>query len=67
MRNYLIRRLLLFIPTVFIVSLIVFILIRSVPGTVLDIMVADYGTLGTVTPMDREAIRHALGMDVPLR
>ena len=66
MRNYIIRRVLLFIPTLFFVSLIVFILLRSIPGSVLDIMVADYGTLGKVTQMDRDVIKHELGMDVPI-
>ena len=66
MRNYIFRRLLLAIPTIFFVSLLVFTLIRLVPGNFLDIMVADYGTIGQVTPMDSAAIKHALGMDVPI-
>ena len=66
MRAYIIRRLLLFIPTIFIVSLIVFIMIRSIPGNVIDIMVSSYGSFGTVTQVDKQAIEHALGMDVPV-
>ena len=66
MRSYIIRRLLLMIPTIFFVSLIIFIMIRLIPGSVIDIMVSEYGTYGTVTKVDRQAIEHALGMDVPI-
>ena len=41
MRAYLIRRLLLIIPTVFIVSIIVFMVIRLIPGSIVDIMALD--------------------------
>jgi peptide/nickel transport system permease protein len=63
MRTYIIRRILLFIPTVFFVSLIVFVIVRLVPGDVIDIMEAQYGTLAH---LDRAAITHALGYDVPI-
>ena len=54
------------IPTVFFVTLMVFTTIRLVPGSVIDIMVANYGTFGTVTETDKQAIKHRLGMDVPI-
>jgi peptide/nickel transport system permease protein len=63
MINYVARRLLLVIPTVFLVSLIVFFSIRFIPGNVVDIMLAEYEV---VTDMDRAAIEHALGFDVPV-
>ena len=63
MRSYIVRRILLMIPTVFIVSLIVFFLIRSIPGSVVDIMVSQFEFS---TKMDRQAIEHALGYDVPV-
>ena len=63
MRAYIIRRLILIIPTVFLVSLIVFFLIRLIPGSVVDIMVSQYQY---VTKMDKQAIVHALGFDVPM-
>ena len=66
MRAYIIRRLLLVIPTVFFVSLIIFFIIRLIPGNVVDIMVAQYGSHGSVVQMDRKAIEHALGYDVPI-
>ena len=41
-------------------------MIRLVPGSVIDIMVSEYGTYGTVTETDRQAIEHALGWTYPL-
>ena len=40
MRAYLIRRLLLVIPTLFILSILVFLAVRFIPGDVIDVMVA---------------------------
>ncbi len=70
MRAYLIRRLLLIIPTVFVVSVMVFISIRLVPGDVIDLMVAQHGGGGDIPTtsgieISPEAIRQALGLDVP--
>ena len=66
MRNYIIRRVLLIIPTVFFVSLIVFIIIRLIPGNVIDIMAANAGVQGDFTLLDRQKIMHLLGYDVPM-
>ena len=65
MRSYIIRRLLLMIPTVFIVSLLIFTMVRLIPGNIVDIMVSTMGTYGMVTQADKQAIAHALGWDVP--
>jgi peptide/nickel transport system permease protein len=63
MQAYIIRRLILVIPTVFFVSLIIFIVIRFIPGDVIDIMEAQYGqSIG----LNRAAIEHLLGYDVPV-
>ena len=63
MRSYVIRRLILIIPTVFFVTLIIFVVIRLIPGDVIDIMEAQYGqSVG----LDRAAIEHMLGYDVPI-
>jgi len=62
MRNYIIRRLLLMIPTLWIASLIVFFLIRLVPGTIVDIMVSE---MHFFTAMDKAAVERQLGFDVP--
>ncbi len=46
---YIIRRLLLAIPTVFIVSIIVFFTIRLIPGDAIDAIVARMGAFGAGT------------------
>ena len=63
MRSYIVRRLILIIPTVFLVSLIVFFMIRSIPGNIVDIMVSQMEFSSNV---DRQAIIHSLGFDVPM-
>ena len=63
MRAYIIRRLLLIIPTLFILSLIVFFSVRFIPGDIMDAMVARSEFTGTV---DREALERRLGLDVPV-
>ena len=66
MRAYLIRRLLLIIPTLLIVTLIVFLSVRFVPGTILDLMVAQMGELSGISDLDIDYLRSILGMDVPM-
>ena len=44
MRDYLFRRLLLIIPTLFIISIIVFLTIRLIPGDIIDSMMAEIGS-----------------------
>jgi len=65
MRVYIIRRLLLMIPTVFLVSLLIFFMIRLVPGSVIDLMIASQLESGG-GPADRAALEHGLGLDVPV-
>ena len=65
MRTYVIRRILLIIPTVLIVSIIVFLSIRLMPGDVIDAMMALMPPYVGMA-LDREAIEHALGLDVPI-
>lgn len=63
MATYVIRRILLIIPTVILISIIVFLLVRIVPGNVVDIMAAD---LGSYRQIDKDEIEHRLGLDVPI-
>jgi peptide/nickel transport system permease protein len=67
MRSYIIRRLLLAVPTVLLISLIIFFMIRLIPGDVIDAMAArlSAGGGGTLT-VNRAALEHSLGMDVPI-
>ena len=64
MRAYIIRRLLLIIPTLFILSILVFLSVRFIPGDVIDVMA---GTIdSTQMDLDREAVERILGLDVPV-
>ena len=63
MRAYIIRRLLLIIPTLFILSILVFLSVRFIPGDIIDIMVAE---MEFRVEVDREALEHKLGLDVPV-
>ena len=64
MRAYIIRRLLLIIPTLFILSILVFLSVRFIPGDVIDTMVANNEYL--TGAIDREAYERMLGLDVPV-
>ena len=64
MRAYIIRRLLLIIPTLFILSIIVFLAVRLIPGDIIDVMVRRMEWVGG--DFDREALEHMLGLDVPV-
>jgi len=67
MRNYIIRRLLLMIPTLFIVSLVIFLLIRLIPGSIVDAMIGQQEAIsGGGIHVDRAAIEEALGLDLPM-
>ena len=46
MRAYIIRRLLLIIPTLFILSVLVFLSVRFIPGDTIDAMVSRMGSMG---------------------
>jgi len=67
MRAYIIRRLLLMIPTLFLVTIIVFGTVRFVPGNVIELMVAEMSEdAGTGVEVTAQVIRHRLGLDVPI-
>ena len=65
MKAYIIRRLLLIIPTLWLLTLIVFFMVRFIPGDVIDIMV-DKMELDAGGTVDREAIERLLGLDLPV-
>ena len=67
MRAYAIRRALLIIPTLFIVTIIVFFSVRFIPGDVIDLMVTEMAQeSGMGSELTAETIRHALGLDEPV-
>ena len=61
MRRYVIRRILLIIPTLLLVTLIVFTAIRLIPGDVVTLMVEDYFYADTM-----EEMRETLGLTKPV-
>ena len=64
MRAYVIRRLLLIIPTLLLLTILVFLSVRFLPGDVIDAMLGrmEYDQPGA---SDREALERMLGLDVP--
>ncbi len=65
MKAYIIRRLLLIIPTLFILSILVFLSVRFIPGDVINVMeIRMEGLVGG--GIDRESVRRVLGLDMPV-
>lgn len=65
MTAYLIRRVVLIIPTLFLASLMVFFIIRLIPGSIIDIMLSQHD-VSVSMEQDRAMIESALGLDVPV-
>ncbi|MBA7475597.1 Glutathione transport system permease protein GsiC [subsurface metagenome] len=66
MRAYIIRRVLLMVPTLFLVSVIIFLLIRIVPGDAINAMEARMAQTGSMGEINRVGLEKALGLDVPI-
>jgi peptide/nickel transport system permease protein len=64
MVHYVLKRLLLMIPTLFGVALLVFFLLRVAPGDIVELKYAGSGTFAPKEALDRE--RAQLGLDKPL-
>ena len=60
MRRYFIRRFLLLFPTLFLVSVLVFAVVRVIPGSVIDLMAAEQGM------ENRDEMLELLGLDQPI-
>jgi peptide/nickel transport system permease protein len=65
MRRYFVRRLLLFVPTLILASMMVFTLMWIVPGDAAMMILTGEGESGRVKPEDLERLRHDLGLDRP--
>lgn len=63
MGTYLIRRLSLMLLTLFGVSVLIFLLLRAVPGNIADIL---FDAAGMIDPVDKAKIVKELGLDQPL-
>ena len=66
MRTYIIKRLLLMIPTVLVVSIIVFFMMRLMSGDILDIMIAEWRISGQGGPVLKAALEQRMGLEAPL-
>jgi peptide/nickel transport system permease protein len=62
--TYIIRRILLAVPTLVLVTMLVFLLVRFIPGSALDVMIAQMSSSGGETFTDVEGLKHQLGLDV---
>ncbi|MBA7658482.1 Dipeptide transport system permease protein DppB [subsurface metagenome] len=62
MRAYIIRRLLLMIPTLIVVTFVIFVLVHLIPGDIIDAILA--GSVDVV--VDRDAMEESLGLNAPL-
>ncbi len=67
MRAYIIRRLLLVVSTLFLVTIIAFLSVRFIPGSLVDLMVADkYRESATGREEMVATVKEQLGLDVPI-
>ncbi len=66
MRNYIIKRVLLFIPTMVGVSIFVFGALRILPGDVAELILTAGDTDVVVTEEQKEALRKKTGLDKPI-
>ena len=64
MQAYILRRLLALIPTLFFASLIVFVTVRLIPGSVIDLMLAQNDI--SADKLSRLQLISALGLDKPI-
>ncbi len=60
MAGYLVRRVLLMLLTLFGISVVIFVLLRLVPGNIADIL---FDSAGMVNPAEKLKIEHELGLD----
>ena len=63
MGSYLVRRFLLMVLTLFGMSMLIFVMLRLVPGNIADILV---DAAGIVDPKEKAKIVHELGLDRPI-
>jgi len=61
--TYIIRRLLLLVLTLFGISVLIFVLLRLVPGNIADIL---FSAAGMIDPADKPTLEHDLGLDLPI-
>jgi peptide/nickel transport system permease protein len=62
MRAYIIRRILVMIPTIFLVTVVIFFMVRLLPGDLVSAMMSKAGD----AELDRDLIAVMLGLDAPM-
>jgi peptide/nickel transport system permease protein len=60
---YIVRRLVLMLVTLFGISILIFVLLRIVPGNIVDIL---FDAAGMVDPADKASLQRELGLDQPI-
>lgn len=66
MQRYLVKRLLLAVPTVFGVTILIFFVMRVLPGDPLSVIIGESTGTYVLTDEQVRAARHSLGLDKPL-
>ena len=67
MGQYVSKRILLFVPTLLLISLIIFVLLRVIPGDpAIAILMGDQGDAGQFTEEELNEVRRQLGTDRPI-
>jgi peptide/nickel transport system permease protein len=66
MRKYIIRRVLLFIPTMIGVSIAIFVILRVIPGDIASIILGGPSGEGAYSLEELEALREQLGLNRPI-
>jgi len=66
MGAYAIRRLLWVPVTVIVVSIIIFLSTRFIPGNIIDLIESEMAAMGATGIINTKAVSHALGLDVPV-
>jgi peptide/nickel transport system permease protein len=67
MGQYVAKRILLFLPTLLLISLIIFVLLRVIPGDpAIAILMGDQGDAGQFTEEELNEVRRQLGTDRPI-
>ena len=66
MGAYALRRLLWIPITIFLITVIVFLMVRFIPGNVIDLILAQMQPVAGTIVKNRAEITHALGLDVPI-
>lgn len=64
MRTYIVKRILLLFPVIFAIALFTFLIMRIIPGDVLDAMYAD--DEGLLSEQELQELRKAIGIDKPI-